>query len=129
MRGKILAVDDEPDQLALVDLLLTDEGFEIDTAPDGLEALKKVQDAPPDLILVDASMPKMNGFTFCETLRKNTATARIPIIMVTGLRSHIARLNGLAHGANACLLKPFLPDELLAKINELLPRPVGASAR
>jgi DNA-binding response OmpR family regulator len=123
MRGKILAVDNEADQLALVDCFLSEEGFEIDTAPNGLEALQKVEDYQPDLILVDACMPKMNGFTFCETIRKNANTAAIPIIMLTGLHSQLARLNGLAHGANAFLLKPFLPDELLAKIKELLPAP------
>ena len=120
MRGKILAVDDQPDQLQLVDELLSEAGFVVGTAADGREALDTVQHFRPDLILVDASMPKMNGFTLCEALRKNTATAAIPIIMLTALRSHFGQLNALAHGADAYLAKPFKVDELVAKIVDLL---------
>jgi len=122
MRGKILAVDDQPDQLQLVDELLKEEGFVVGTAADGWEALNTVQRFHPDLILVDASMPKMNGFTLCEALRNNAATAAIPIIMLTALRSHFGQLNALAHGADAYLTKPFKVDELVAKIAELLSR-------
>ena len=120
MRDRILAVDDDPAQLELVDLLLKEEGFAVDTAADGIEALQKVQRSRPDLIVLDASMPRMNGFTFCEKVRQDAATARIPIIMVTGLRNDFSRLNGFAHGANAYLAKPYVAAELLAKINELL---------
>ncbi|MGA2247710.1 MAG: response regulator [Verrucomicrobiota bacterium] len=127
MRGKILAVDDEPDQLELVGMLLRDEGFDVDTCQDGSEALEKLRKSRPDLILVDVSMPKMNGFTLCEAIRKNAATAAIPIIMLTGLHTHFARLNGLAHGANAFLLKPFVAEELMVKIRELLPASSGAA--
>ena len=125
IRGRILAVDDEPDQLELVRAVLQDEGFVVDTSLNGVEALQKVERSQPDLILVDASMPQMNGYTFCETIRKNAATAHIPMIMLTGLHTHFARLNGLAHGANDFLLKPFALSELLAKINELLRPPAG----
>ena len=120
MRGRILAVDDQPDELELVDSILRDEGFVTETAGDGIEALQKLQRYRPDLIVVDASMPRMNGFTFCETLRRNPATATIPVIMLTGLRSHFDRLNAFAHGANVYLTKPFAVEELVAKVNELL---------
>jgi DNA-binding response OmpR family regulator len=120
VRAKILAVDDEPDQLELMGLLLRDEGFEVATSLNGLEGLDEVGRFRPDLILVDASMPKMNGFSFCEAIRKNAATAGIPIIMITGLHTHFAKLNGLAHGANVFLFKPFIAGELMAKIKELL---------
>ena len=120
MRRKILAVDDEPDQLKLVDQLLQGEGFAIDTAANGAEALKKVYRSRPDLILVDASMPVMNGFTFCESLRKDPTTTDIPVLMLTGLRSQFDRLNGFAHGANAYLCKPFTPDELVATVKTML---------
>lgn len=128
MHAKILAVDDEPDQLELLGLLLREEGFEVATSANGAEALEKVGRFRPDLILVDASMPQMNGFTFCEAIRKNAATASIPIIMLTGLHSHFARLNGLGHGANAFLLKPYAAAELVGKINELL-RPASGASR
>lgn len=119
-RGRILAIDDHPDELELVDSVLKEEGFVIDTAVDGLDGLQKVQSTRPDLIVLDASMPRMNGFTFCEALRRDPATATIPVIMLTGLRSHFDRLNAFAHGANVYLSKPFTVDELVAKVNELL---------
>jgi DNA-binding response OmpR family regulator len=120
MRGKILAVDDEPDQLALVELLLTEAGFDVGTAPNGVAAIEKVRQNRPDLIVLDVSMPQMNGFTFCEMMRQSAATATIPIIFLTGLRSHFDRLNGYAHGGTAYLTKPFATDELVDKVLELL---------
>jgi len=120
MQGKILVVDDEPDLLELVGQLLEGEGFTTATASDGATALKKIHNFHPDLVLVDASMPQMSGFTFCETLKRNSLTASIRVIILTGLQSQFARLNGFAHGADAYLTKPFEPDELVAKINELL---------
>lgn len=123
MRCKILVVDDEPDQLDLVGEILTNVGFVVDIAANGLEALKKIRGSQPDLIVVDASMPHMSGFTFCETIRKNPVTASIPIIMLTGLCGQLGRFNGLAVGANAYLTKPFDSGVLVAKINELLGQP------
>ena len=120
MARKILVVDDEPDQLQLVGEILMEEGFATDRAINGVDALKKIAHSLPDLVVVDAAMPYMNGFTLCENLRKNPATANIPIIMLTGLCSSFARLNGLAHGANIYMTKPFMSDDLVAKINELL---------
>jgi len=120
---KVLAVDDEPDQLAMLVDLLKDQGYQIDTAPDGLAALTHVQDFQPDLILVDANMPRMNGFTFCEALRQCATTAAIPVIMLTGLYSHLGKLNSFAHGSRAYLVKPFNPDELLDVIRNILNLP------
>lgn len=120
MHGKILVVDDEPDQVALVGSVLNDEGFDIETAANGLEALRKMDPPLPDLVVVDASMPQMNGFTFCEAMRKDPATAQIPIIMLTGLRGEFDRLNALAHGADVYIAKPFRLEELTAKVAELL---------
>ena len=120
MRCKILVVDDDPNLLNVVGEFLTDEGFVVDSAANGLEALKKVRGFQPDLIVVDASMPQMSGFTFCETIRKKPATAAIPIIMLTALCGQLDRFNGLAAGANAYLTKPFVSDELVAKISKLL---------
>jgi twitching motility two-component system response regulator PilH len=120
MRGKILAVEDEPDQLELLVQLLTEEGFTLDTAANGLEALHKIARSRPDLIVLDVAMPKMNGFTLCEKLRDEPDTAAIPILLLTGLNSHFAQLNGFAHGANAYLAKPYKPDELICVINRIL---------
>jgi len=127
MHGKILAVEDEPDQLELLALLLREEGFAIDTAANGLEALDKVAHSRPDLIVLDVSMPKMNGFTCCQKLRENPATAAIPVLMLTGLRSQFAQINGFAHGANAYLTKPYKPAELISEVHRLLRGPAAAS--
>ncbi len=78
MQGKILAVDDEPDQLELIALLLRQEGFTVDTAANGLEALDQVAGHRPDLIVLDVAMPKMNGFAVCEKLQADPATAPNP---------------------------------------------------
>lgn len=127
MRNRILAVDDEPDQLEMVRQYLQSEGFAVDTSTDGVEALAKIADFRPHLIVVDASMPGMNGFTLCEAIRKNAATTNIPVLMVTGLHTHFARLNSLGHGANDFLLKPFAPNDLLMKIKALLHPSANAS--
>ncbi len=123
MPGKILAVDDDPDQLEVLDLLLTPSGFTVDTAANGLEALDKVARCRPDLIVLDVSMPKMNGFAVCEQLQADPATAAIPILMLTGFHGHFAELNGLAHGASAYLTKPYKPAELIATVRQLLREP------
>jgi CheY-like chemotaxis protein len=125
MHGKILAVDDEPDQLALLDAILKEEGFTIDTAANGIEALDKVNRCRPDVILVDVAMPKMNGFTLCAKLRGNPATAAIPVLMLTGLHRQFDRLNGFAHGANAYLTKPYAADELISALKQMLTDPTA----
>ena len=125
MQGKILAVDDEPDQLALLDAILKEEGFTIDTAANGVEALDKVNRCRPDAILVDVAMPKMNGFTLCAKLRGNPATAAIPVLMLTGLHRQFDRLNGFAHGANAYLTKPYAADELISALKLMLTDPTA----
>ena len=125
-RGKILVVDDDPDQLEVVCLNLVQAGFSIGTATNGLDALKKAESGPPDLIVLDVVMPQVNGFVVCETLRKNPATASVPILMLTGLHSHISRLTGLEAGATDYLLKPFDPGRLVAKVEELCPPAVSS---
>jgi len=79
------------------------------------------------LIVLDVSMPKMNGFTCCQKLRENPATAAIPILLLTGLRSQFAQLNGFAHGANAYLTKPYNPAELISAVQRLLRESAAAS--
>jgi len=122
MRGKILAVDDDPEQLELIGLFLQGEGFVVVTATNGLDALDLVGRCRPDLIVLDVSMPKMNGFTVCEKLRLNPATAAIPVLFLTGLGSQFNRLNGFAHGASAYLTKPYKPDELIVAVSKMVCR-------
>jgi DNA-binding response OmpR family regulator len=126
---KILVVEDEPDQLELLALQLRDEGFVVATAANGLEALDQVARSRPHLVVLDVSMPKMNGFTVCQKLRDNPATAAIPILMLSGLRSQFAEWNGLAHGASAYLTKPYQPAELISAVRRVLRAATATPAR
>ena len=112
MRRKVLVVEDDPDQLEVTRLSLKAAGFAIGTASNGIDALKKAQTVSPDLILLDVMMPGMDGFAVCETLRENPATASIPVLMLTGLCSHISQLVAFDAGATDYLIKPFVPEEL-----------------
>jgi DNA-binding response OmpR family regulator len=122
MRRKVLVVEDDPDQLEVTRLSLKAAGFAIGTAANGVEALKKARTVSPDLILLDVMMPGMDGFAVCETLRGNPATASIPVLMLTGLCSHISQLVAFDAGATDYLVKPFVPEELISKVEKLLHR-------
>jgi DNA-binding response OmpR family regulator len=129
MRRKILVVEDNPDQLELVRLILEKEGFAIGTAANGSEALIKTRSISPDLIILDLMLPGLNGFDICETLRKDPLTASVPIVMLTGLCSQFGRLAGLESGANDFLTKPFNPEELVSKVDKLLQGQTSSKAR
>ena len=127
MRKKILVVEDDPDQLEVVRFTLKNAGFAIGTATNGIDALKKAQTVSPDLIILDVMMPELDGFAVCETLRGNPATASIPILMLTGLCSHISRLVAYESGATDYVIKPFDAEQLVSKVEKLLCQPPGAS--
>jgi DNA-binding response OmpR family regulator len=120
MRKKILVVDDDADWVELISFNLKKAGFLIGTAANGIEALKKAQSLAPDLILLDLKLPELDGFAVCETLRRSSATASIPIIMFTALSGEIARITGLECGANEYLTKPYSPKRLVARVEDLL---------
>jgi DNA-binding response OmpR family regulator len=127
MRKKILVVEDEPDQLEVIRFTLKNAGFAVGTATNGIEALKKAQTVSPDLIIMDVMMPELDGFAVCETLRGNPATASIPVLLLTGLCSHISRLVGYESGATDYVVKPFDADELVSKVDKLLSQAAEAS--
>lgn len=107
----------------MVELLvftLRKEGFLIGTAVDGIEALKKARSLRPDLILLDLLLPELDGFAVCETLRRNSATASIPVIMVSAVSSQLSRFAGLEAGAIDFVQKPFSPKALVLRIKEIL---------
>ena len=120
MRKKILVVEDDPDQLEVVRFTLKNAGFAVGTATNGIDALKKAQTVSPDLIILDVMMPELDGFAVCETLRGNPATASIPVLMLTGLCSHISRLVAYESGATDYVIKPFDADQLVSKVEKLL---------
>ena len=120
MQGKILVVEDDPDQLEAIRTNLKEAGFYVGTATDGIEALEKARSVSPDLIVLDVMMPKLDGFAVCVTLREDAATASIPILMLTGLCSYISKLAGFESGATDYILKPFDPEQLVSKVKALL---------
>jgi len=116
----ILIVDDEPTNVDILCQELDEEGYKLLTAYDGEDALIKVQEHQPDLVLLDVMMPKVDGFTVCRILKGSGKTILIPIILLTALRSHEDRVRGIEAGADDFISKPFDRVELLAKIRSLL---------
>ena len=122
MKQKILVVDDEPDALELISYNLKAAGYDVVTAADGEEALKKARSAQPALILLDVMLPEVDGLEVCKTLRRDAATSAIPIIMLTAKAAEIDRVLGLELGADDYVTKPFSPRELVLRVKSLLRR-------
>jgi len=120
---RILVVEDDPDiALSLRVKLERDGGFEVETAHDGAEGLRRAIDRPPDLVLLDVNLPGMDGFEVCRHLRKNPATLSTPVIMLTARIGESDRVAGLDLGADDYITKPFSPKEALARIRAVLRR-------
>lgn len=118
--AKILAVDDEPELTDLMHYHLERAGHEVTTAANGWEAIRAVRTNRPDIILLDLMLPDLDGFGVCEILRRDPATATIPIIIVSAWASTDSRNLGLELGALDYITKPFRPAELVARVNHLL---------
>jgi len=122
IKPRVLVVEDET---ALVELLrynLEQAGFRVSAAYDGEEALASVQEDTPDLVLLDWMLPLMSGIEVCRQLRRQTATANLPIIMLTARGEEGDRVRGLDAGADDYVSKPFSPTELVARIRAVLRR-------
>jgi pilus assembly protein CpaE len=128
MSSKILVVDDEPEALKVVGLALHHAGFEVLGAQSGLEALKKIEQNPPDLVILDVMMPHMDGHEVCRRIRESPATAHLPVIMVTALSGLDEKMAGFANGADDYVTKPVALRELIARVQALLARANHRSA-
>ncbi len=128
MRPTILVVDDEPDAVELVAFNLKAAGFNVATADDGEEALKKGRALLPALIVLDVMLPEIDGLEVCKILRRDPATAAIPILMLTAKAAEVDRVLGLELGADDYLTKPFSPRELVLRVKNLLRRGQAAEA-
>jgi DNA-binding response OmpR family regulator len=122
MPSRVLIVEDEPDIRDLVVHHLKREGYQVSAASSGEEALRQVQAAPPDLVLLDLMMPAMDGLEVCRRLRQDPATAMLPIVMLTAKGDEVDRVLGLEIGADDYIVKPFSPRELLARVRAVLRR-------
>lgn len=127
-RARILVVDDERDMRAMLDTVLRRAGFDVEQAADGQAALEQALARPPDLVVTDILMPRLDGWQLCRRLRAERTTARIPIIFLS-LRSAAAdRIYGLQLGADDFLPKPFDTRELVARVRAVLKRTAVAQA-
>jgi DNA-binding response OmpR family regulator len=122
MASRILVVDDERNIVQLTRLYLSKEGFEVETAYDGNQALEKAHSHHPDLIVLDIMMPEMDGLSVCRELRK---TSNVPIIILTARTDDVDKVVGLEIGADDYVTKPFNPRELVARIKAVLRRSQG----
>lgn len=118
----ILVVDDEQDIRELIRYNLTKEGYRVECAVSGEEALRKVRPAPPDLILLDLMLPGVDGLEVCKRLKAERRTAATPIIMLTAKGEDADVVAGLELGADDYVVKPFSPRVLLARIRAILRR-------
>lgn len=115
----ILVIDDEPDMLRLIELILTSEGYRVILAADGNHGLTLMRDNNPDLIILDIMMPGPDGFMVLDSIRKYSNT---PVIMVTAKRDIESLRKTLDLGADDYIKKPFRPAELVARIHAKLRR-------
>jgi phosphate regulon transcriptional regulator PhoB len=127
IRHKILVVEDESDIRELIRYNLSQEGFVVEEAADGAEALDRIERRSPDLMLLDLMLPRMPGLELCRRLRAQPETAQLPIIVVTAKSSEVDRVLGLEMGADDYIVKPFSPREVVARVKALLRR-VNAAA-
>ena len=122
MPAKILVADDDIDITELIRFTLEADDYQVITAGDGEEALRKACEEHPDLIILDVNMPRLTGFEVCEKIRDSSETCLIPIIMLTSLAKAKDRITGIKLGADEYLSKPFEPLELSARVEGLLKR-------
>ncbi|MEO8163934.1 MAG: response regulator [Betaproteobacteria bacterium] len=116
----LLIVDDKPQNLRLISDFLAEQGFELMLTRSGAQALDKIELAMPDLVLLDVTMPKMDGFEVCRRLKSNARTASLPVIFMTALDDTAHKVEGFHLGAADYITKPIQREELLARIQHHL---------
>ncbi len=126
MAEKILIVDDDPDLVESVRIILESKGYEVEAAYDGIEGLEKVKEFQPDLIVLDVMMPKKNGYEVCKELKSDPKYSSIPILLLTAVVSQIPSSSqytldqGMETEADDYVDKPVEPEELVRRVEVLL---------
>ncbi|MDX2139021.1 MAG: response regulator transcription factor [Chloroflexota bacterium] len=123
--AKVLIVEDEETLSRNLADKLRGEGFTVFTAGDGEEGLEKVREEHPDLIVLDIMLPKLDGLSLCRIVRRDAATAHIPIIMLTARGTEVDKIVGLESGADDYVVKPFGLGEFLARVRAVMRRSPG----
>jgi DNA-binding response OmpR family regulator len=129
MHKRILVVDDSPEILKVLSIKLQRAKFMVMTAMTGRMALQRARADRPHLIVLDITLPELSGLEVCQELKREEATAGIPIIMLSAKRTEIDRILGLEFGADDYMVKPFSPQELVLRIRSILGMRPGGDAR
>ena len=127
MASKVLVIDDEEDYRLILKDYLTAEGYEVRLAVDGREGLARAAEFLPDIILVDWSMPNMDGQDFVRSLRRTSGLRGIPVLMLTARAAAADELEALHFGSDEYVTKPFSAEDLLARVRALLRRSHAAT--
>jgi len=117
---RVLVVDDEVNIVRLIQINLQRHGYEVETANNGAEALAKIRDSRPDLLVSDVMMPEMDGFELLANVRRDPSLADLPVIMLTAKAQDADVMSGYKHGADMYLTKPFNPAELITFAKRIL---------
>lgn len=119
---RVLIVDDDPEILHIIQVALQMDGFDVEVAMDGDEALERAMDTPPDVIVLDVMMPRLDGLEVCKRLRENYETRSTTVILLTARVSSTDKMLGFRAGADDYVTKPFDPDELVERVRATLRR-------
>jgi len=120
--AKILVVDDEPDIVRVIVKIMESRKHEVDTAADGPEALERIKENLPDVVILDLNLPRMDGFEVCKRIKDNEATQHIPVVMMTAAYVSVQDAErGTKLGADEYVTKPFLREVLVHNVERLLP--------
>ena len=124
-KARVLICDDDPLLLELMEFRLRAKGYEVIKAVDGAEALEKAQQDAPDVVVLDAMMPKADGLEVLARIKGDPALSDTPVIMLTARKGQKDIVSALDKGADDYLVKPFIPEELLARLARLIARKSG----
>ena len=127
--ARVLIVEDDGDIAALISLYVEKAGYASERVSDGVQALTRARETAPDLVILDLMLPGLNGLEVCKALRADNRTAALPILMLTARGEESERILGLDVGADDYVVKPFSPNELMARVRALLRRTVQATVK
>ena len=120
MDKKVLIADDEQNIVISLEFLMKREGYQVEVANDGEEAVRRIREQRPDLVLLDVMMPKKSGFEVCQEVKADPALGGVRILMLTAKGRDTEVAKGLALGADAYMTKPFSTRELVDKVRSML---------